>query len=276
MFNLREIYHARDPWVHKGQFGKLLVIGGSYWFTGSPWYNAMAALRAGVDLVYILAPERVSNILATAVPEMLTIPYPGSFLTPKQIPLIEETIKKRRITAIVIGGGLGREKITFAAVLKIIANLNLPMVIDADAIRTLQHEWKILQGKKAVLTPHADEFFQLTGEFPKPEFEDRKEKVKRWSAALGVTLLLKGHIDVVSDGRQFYFYKGGSPFMTKGGFGDTLAGICGAILARGVAPFTAACAACYINNKAGEMACQEYKEGVLASDIFQFIPKVIS
>ena len=276
MFNLKQIYKKREPWVHKGQFGKLLVIGGSHQYTGSPWYNAMAALRAGVDLVYIFAPDRVSNILATVAPEMMTVPYKGNFLTRAQIPLIFKTIKERRITALLLGGGLGREKETVKAVHSIIQKATLPMVLDADAIRALENKWQILKGKSVVLTPHADEFRQLTGEKPNPDFFDRKEKVKKWAKIIGVPILLKGHIDVVSDGKELYFNKGGDPLMTKGGFGDTLAGICGALLARGISSFDALCAACYINNKAGEMACKEYGEGVLASDIFKFIPKIIS
>lgn len=276
MFNLKKIYRKREPWVHKGQFGKLLVVGGNQEFVGSPWYNAMAALRAGVDLVYIVAPERVSNILATAAPEMITIPYKHCFLTRNESVLISKTILDKRITALIIGGGLGRLKETFSAIIKIIKLVNLPMVIDADAIRALENKWQVLKNKNVVLTPHADEFRQLTGEEVKPDFFDRKAKVKKWAEKIGIPILLKGHIDVVSDGKEIYFNRGGSSFMTKGGFGDTLAGICGALLARGVKPFEAACAACYINNRAGEMACAEYGEGVLASDIFKYIPKVIS
>jgi len=275
MFNLKQIYSKRTPWVHKGQFGKLLVIGGSQQYTGSPWYNAMAALRAGVDLVYIFAPERVSNILATVAPEMITLPYKGDFLTRAQMPLIFKIVEEKRITALVLGGGLGREKETVKAVYSIIQKSSLPMVLDADAIRALEKKWQILKEKKAVLTPHADEFRQMTGENPNPDFSDRKAKVTKWAQIIGVPVLLKGHIDVASDGKELYFNRGGSTLMTKGGFGDTLAGICGAFLARGVNAFEAVCAACYINNKAGEMACKEYGEGVLASDIFKFIPKVV-
>ena len=276
MFNLKKIYKKREPWVHKGQFGKLLIVAGSHQYTGSPWYNAMAALRAGVDLVYIVSPERVSNILATAGAEMITVPFKGDFLTRRQISLILKTALERRVTALLMGGGLGREKETFRAVKEIIKKIELPMVLDADALRALENNWQILKGKKAALTPHADEFRQLCGEKVKPDFFDRKEKVKKWAQKIGVPILLKGHIDVASDGMEIYLDRGGSVFMTKGGFGDTLAGICGALLARGVEPFEAVCAACYINGKAGEMAVKEFDEGVLASDIFEFIPKVIS
>lgn len=275
MFDLKKIYKKREPWVHKGEFGKLLIVAGSWKYTGSPIYNAMAALRAGVDLVHIVAPERVSNIVGTFAPEMITVPYKADFLTRKEIPLILETAKERRATALVMGGGLGRERETFEAVLEIIKKITLPICLDADAIRALENNWEILKDKKACLTPHADEFRQLTGEKVKPDFFDRKEKVKKWAEKIGLPILLKGHIDIASDGKEIYLNRSGSVFMSKGGFGDTLAGICGALLARGVEPFPALCAATYINGKAGELVCQKYGEGVLASDIFEFIPEVI-
>jgi NAD(P)H-hydrate epimerase len=275
LFNLKQIYKKREAWVHKGQFGKLLIVAGSNQYTGSPWYNAMSALRAGVDLVYIIAPERVSNILATVAPEMITVPYEGKFLTRRQTSLILKIAKERRATALVMGGGLGREKETFRAVREIVKKINLPMVLDADAIRASENNWQILKDKKAVLTPHADEFRQLTGDKVEPNFDDRKEKVKKWAKKIGVPILLKGHIDIASNGNEIYLNRGGDPRMSKGGFGDTLAGICGALLARGVEPFEALCAATYINGKAGELACDQFGEGVLASDIFEFIPKII-
>lgn len=276
MFNLKKIYKKREPWVHKGQFGKLLIVAGSNQYTGSPVYNAMAALNAGADLVYIVTPERVSNIVATFAPEMITVPYKGDFLRRSQVPLVLRTIKERRATALLMGGGLGRENETFLAIREIAKNIDLAMCLDADAIRALADNWQILKDKKAVLTPHGDEFKQLVGEKIEPDFFDRKEKVRKWAKTIGVPILIKGHIDVASNGDEVYLNRGGSVFMTKGGFGDTLAGICGALLARGVESFEALCAACYINGRAGELACKEFGEGVLASDIFDYIPKVIS
>ena len=276
MFNLKQIYKKREPWVHKGQFGKLLVIAGSNQYSGSPIFNTMAALRAGVDLAYILTPERVSNIISSFAPEMITIPYKGDFLTRRQIPLILKTLKEKRTTALLMGGGLGREAETFLAIREIIKKIDLPMVLDADAIRALENHWQILKDKKVVLTPHADEFKQLTGDKVEANFEDRKAKVKKWAKKIGAPILLKGHIDFASDGEEIYLNRGGSVYMTKGGFGDTLAGICGALVARGVDIFEALCAACYINNRAGGMACEKFGEGIIASDIFEYIPKVIS
>ena len=270
---LKKIYPKRNPWTHKGKHGYVLIVAGSKRYSGSPVFNALSALRAGADLITIVGPKRAMDIAATFSPDLICYPLDTDYLEEKNLPEILEISKI--FNSLVIGGGLGREKKTFQAILKIIQKINLPMVIDADAIHALSQKKEILKNKKAVITPHIKEFEVLTGEKVLPNVSDRKEKVKKWAKKLKTVILLKGHIDVISDGNKIFLNKTGSPFMSKGGFGDTLAGICGAILARGFSPFESACAASYINGKAGELASEKYNEGVLASDIFEEIPKVI-
>jgi NAD(P)H-hydrate epimerase len=133
-----------------------------------------------------------------------------------------------------------------------------------------------LKGKKVILTPHANEMEALIGKKVENDLNERKKVCQELAKATGAAVLLKGHTDVVSNGHDIYLNQTGSPLMTKGGFGDTLAGICGALLSRGLDPYVAAGAGAYINGKAGELACKEFGEGVLASDIFWQIPKVIA
>jgi NAD(P)H-hydrate epimerase len=272
MNNLKKIYPRRNFWAHKGDFGYVLIVSGSEVYSGSPVFNAMAALRAGADLVNVVGHRRAMDIAAAFAPDIITRLL-DSELSSKHVKKIIELSKN--FNSLIIGGGLKRSEETFKAVREIIKKVNLPMVIDAEAIRAVAKDKKILKGKNAIITPHSEEFRILTGEKVKPEISDRKTKVKKWAKILGVTILLKGHIDVISDGKQVVLNKTGSPYMTKGGFGDTLAGICGALLARRIKPLAAAAAAAYINGRAGELAAKDYGESVLASDIFEFIPKVI-
>jgi len=270
---LREIYPKRKPWTHKGEHGYVLIVAGSKQYSGSPVFNAMSALRAGADLVTIVGPKRAMDIAAGFLPDLICYPLNGDYLEPKHA---SEILKiSQNFNSLVIGGGLGRNQKTLRAINEIIKKIDLPIVIDADAIHALAEEKAVLKNKKVIITPHIREFEILTGEKLLPNVSGRKEKVKKWAQKLGVTILLKGHIDVISDGQRVAFNKTGSPYMTKGGFGDTLAGICGAILARGVSPFKAACAAACLNGRAGELAVKKYGEGVIASDIFPEIPKVI-
>ncbi len=271
--NLKKIYTKRNDWQHKGDFGYILIVAGGRIYSGSPIFNAMAALRSGADLTTIICRERTANIAASFSPDIIARPLDNDLL-PKHINKIVSLSKK--FNSLIIGGGLAREPKTYKAIGEIIKKVNLPMVIDAEAIRAVTQNKDILKGKQIILTPHIEEFKILSGENVNPDEKDRKEKTEKLAKNLGATILLKGHIDIISNGEKTTINKTGSPYMTKGGFGDTLAGICGTLLARGVEPFEAAETAAYINGKAGELATKEYGEGVLASDIFKFIPKVIN
>lgn len=270
---LKKIYPKRNDWVRKYNFGHLLVIGGSKLYSGSPAFNAMAAYRAGVDLVTIAAPERAANIIASFSPDLITYPLKGDILEKKHLrELIDLSHKK---TACVIGGGLGRDKKTLEAVLEFLKYVNLPCVIDADAIHAVSLDTKILEDKEFVVTPHAYEFFVLTGLHPTTYLKERIRYTEEAARRYKTTIVLKGHIDVISNGIYTSICKSGSPFMTKGGMGDTLAGICGALLARGIDAFTAASASTYINGLAGQLASKKFRESVTASDLIKEIPNVI-
>ncbi|MFZ2970586.1 MAG: NAD(P)H-hydrate dehydratase [Minisyncoccia bacterium] len=270
--NLRRVYKKRDKWSHKGDFGKVLIVSGSKIYSGSPVFNAISAFRAGADLVAVVGHKRAMDIAAGSLPDIIT--YPLEFdLNLYHATEIAEIAKE--YDAMIIGCGLKRSDDTHRAIREIIEKINLPMVIDAEGIRAISHNLNLVKGKNVVITPHAEEFRVLTGETVKPEIKDRQEKVRKWAEKIGATIILKGNVDVISDGNKTVLSRAGTPFMTKGGFGDTLSGICGALLARGVKSLEAAEAAAYINGKAGELASKRYGESVLASDIFEFIPKVI-
>jgi NAD(P)H-hydrate epimerase len=271
---LQKIYPKRNPWTHKGLHGYVLIVAGSKRYSGSPIFNALSALRAGADLTTIVGPKRAMDIAASFLPDLICYPLDGDYLEEKH--LVEILTISRGFNSLVIGGGLTRNKKTLRAIQRIIQKINLPMVVDADAIYAVAKNPKVLKNKMAVLTPQIKEFEVLTGERVYSNVLVRKQKVKKWAKKLATVILLKGYVDIISDGRRVFLNKTGSPFMTKGGFGDTLAGICGALLARNISPFEGACLAAYINGKAGELAARKYGEGVLASDIFEFIPRVIN
>ena len=270
--DLKKFYPQRNPWSHKGNFGYVLIVAGSRIYSGSPVFNALGALRAGADLTMIVSCLRAADIAASFAPDLITRPLDKD-LEMKHVGKIVSLAKK--FDSLVIGGGLARNEKTYKAIREIISQVDLPMVLDAEAIRAAAEEPKILENKSAILTPHAGEFKALTGEEVMPEIEDRKEKVKKWAEKLKTTILLKGHIDVISDGKEIILNETGSPLMTKGGTGDILAGTCASFLAKKFPPLEAAQAAAFINGKAGEMAAEKYAEGLLASNLLEFIPEVI-
>lgn len=272
--NLKKVYPSRSKWVHKGNYGKLLVIAGSEQYTGSPIFNCMSALRAGVDLVHLYSCRRAADIAASFTPDIITIPFEGKELNTFQVERALELLPE--YDALVIGGGLGSKEETHQAIREILHACRIPAVIDADAIRALQNYPQALRNKNFVLTPHANELLSLGGKEVGSDLKKRISETKRIASSLKSVILLKGAIDVLSDGKEVFLNKTGSSYMTKGGGGDCLAGICGALLARKMSCMEAACASAFINGRAGEIASREKKEGFIASDLFFAIPKAIN
>lgn len=271
---LEEVYKPRPPWAHKGHAGKLLVVGGSESLTGSPVFNALAAYRAGCDMVRVAAPRRAADAAANFSPNIITTPLEGKEFARKHVPAVLKLAESAN--ALVVGSGLGRATETYAAVQALVKALEKPFVLDADGLRALAGEKaRLLRGKRAVLTPHATEFYEMTGRRLASGTADRADGARELSIETGCVVLLKGHVDAIADGRRIALNHTGSAYMTKGGCGDTLAGICGAYLARGVEPFTAAKAAAFVNGRAGELAAQEKGEGMLATDLIEAIPRAI-
>jgi NAD(P)H-hydrate epimerase len=242
-------------------------------YSGSPTLAALAAYRSGVDLVTVAAPQRAADIIATFTPDLITHPLKGDYLTPRHVRELLNLVK--RATAVAIGGGLERHKTTFTAIQRFLRNLELPCVIDADAIHAVAANKDIIRDRPFVLTPHTYEFWILSGIKLGRGLKGRPEAVKKVAAQLRTIILLKGFVDVISDGRRVALNRTGSPHMSVGGTGDTLTGIVGALLARRCDPFIAACAAAYINGRAGERAAQRLGESLLASDILEEIPRVL-
>ena len=274
---LKEVYKQRDEDVHKYDHGLMLVIGGSQFYSGSPALAAQAGFRAGVDMVQVLAPKRPADIIASFSPNLAAQPLSGDYLNEKDFDTLVEMTESARAVApdnvsVVIGGGLGRSDITQKTVLRYLKEVDVPVVIDADAIHALAETPEALD-QPAIVTPHAREFMELAGE----SVADSKveDVVKETALELEDVILLKGKEDIISDGRETASNEAGSPYMTTGGTGDVLAGICGSLLAQGVEPFSAAKAAAFINGRAGEMVAEDKGPGLLATDLIEVLPKVI-
>ncbi|MBI2547484.1 MAG: NAD(P)H-hydrate dehydratase [Candidatus Aenigmarchaeota archaeon] len=284
---LKDVYKKRQPWVHKGQFGKLVIISGSKIHTGSPIFAGMAAYRAGCDMVYLVGPRRAMDVAANHSPTLMTKPLDGDYLEEKDLDRILSLIEISGATAVVIGPGLGRVDNTRRAINVLIEKIDIPMVIDADAIRAVSTIKEKLKNKKILLTPHANEFFELSGNKVSENIKERITMTRKEAYNLNcggngtcplyppITIVLKGNVDVISDGKEIMLNDTGTPFMTKGGCGDTLTGIAGALIARKLDTFAAGCAASYINGKAGELAAKNYGEGMLATDLIEEIPNAI-
>lgn len=278
---LKTVFPKKPYDSRKYDYGLLLVIGGSQFYSGSPALASVAAFRTGVDMVRIMAPKRAADIIASLSPNLAAFPLEGDWLEKKHLAVIMSMTEgaidvSRGKTAVVIGGGMGRTEETQEAILEYLSQVSVPAIIDADAIHAVAKKPEVISGKKFLLTPNVNEFFVLTGKKAVGLSDQEKIKlVESEAARLKTTILLKGALDIISDGKETVLDKTGSPYMSKGGCGDTLAGICGALMARGFDPFTTAQAASFINGKAGEIASAKLKEGMLATDLIKAIPEVL-
>lgn len=278
---LKNIYKERPRDTKKYDYGLLVVIGGSEFYSGSPAFSALAAFKAGVDMVRIVAPKRAADIIASFRPDLAAYPVHGPRLNKEHLSTLISTVESaksvsRGKTAVVIGGGMGRSEETQEVISEFLSQIRVPCVIDADGIYAVPKNPEIISGKPFLITPHLYEFFVLTGKTVDGLSENQKiEIVQKEANRLKTTILLKGTTDIISDGKEVALNQTGSGYMTKGGMGDTLAGIAGALMARGLTPFEAGQAAAYINGVAGELACQKLRDSVMASDLIDAIPEVI-
>lgn len=260
---------------HKGDFGSLLVVGGSETYSGAPALTAMGAYATGVDLVYVAAPETAASIIAGFSPSLITVKLKGRRLTPRNVRQLQPFLE--RVDAVAMGPGLGLHEETVEAVnllLDWVEESQLPMLLDADALKEFA-QLKREVGAPTVFTPHGGEFKILTGKQAAGDFVKRGEVVKKEAARLGATILLKGYVDVVSDGIHTRYNWTGNPGMTVGGTGDVLSGVTAGLMAMGSHPFEAAVAGAFINGAAGDAAYKEKGFHLVPSDLVGRIPRVI-
>jgi NAD(P)H-hydrate epimerase len=244
---------ARDYKAHKGAGGEVLIIGGGP-YQGAPYLAGLGALRAGADIVRIASP------VFEPIPDLIYERLDGDRISEKHI---EQLIAlARRADAVICGNGLGTES---HEVIRAIAPHCKKAVIDADALRLPLPVAK----NETLYTPHAGEFTRITGMKLSDDTKERALAAK--GSGIKGTVLLKGCIDIITDGKRVRFNRTGDPAMTVGGTGDVLAGIAGALLCH-LPSFEAGCIAAYVNGRAGEIVAAERGGGMIASDLVDRIP----
>lgn len=268
-------HHERGSDSHKGMNGSLLVVGGSETYSGAPALASLAAYRLGVDLVYTAVPESAAQAVASYSPSMITCKLKGERLTPESLPKIEKYLGK--VSAVAIGPGLGMADDTVETVgklVKMVGKMGLPLVLDADGLKAYAKK-PVKLGSPTVFTPHGREFKLLTGETAKGNHLQKGDIVSDAARNLDGIILLKGEVDVISDGKYTRYNWTGNPGMTVGGTGDLLTGLVGGYLAQKTKPFYAACSAAYLNGRAGDKVYEKKGYHIMPKDLLDEIPVVI-
>ena len=264
----------RNPWGHKGNFGKLLLLCGSRGYTGAAFFAAMGALRAGAGLVFLGVPESIYGIEAVKLNEPVIFPLPdaGGRLSADAVP--EILTRLPQMDAVLVGPGLGQSEGTLAVVRVVLEKAECPVVVDADGINVLSAHRDLLRGRKlpTILTPHDGEFARLGGVIG----EDRMAAAAALAEELGCVVLLKGHETCITDGTDGYLNPTGNPGMAVGGSGDVLAGVITALLGAELPPLEAAACGAWLHGAAGDRCAAELGQyGMLPTDMLSALPRLM-
>ncbi len=264
--------------AHKGDMGRILIVGGSAGMLGAPALAARAALRTGSGLATVCVPRSLYDPLAPLLLEataLLCEESPGRTHTAAAAGAI--LVQLKTADALALGPGLSRSPDAGELARALVAGSTAPVVLDADGLNAFEGRTDELKPRRApaVLTPHAGELARLAG-LSRPEVESRRlslplECAQRWNAVV----VLKGSPTVIAspDGRA-RLNPTGNAGMATGGVGDVLTGMIASLLGRGMDAFDAASLAAYLHGLAGDLAVGETgRESLLASDLLAYLPE---
>ncbi len=281
----------RKPDSHKKDFGHVFVVAGSPRYSGAGVLCAEALMRTGAGLVTLGIPESLNNaIIKIKLKEVMTLPLAET----KDGVLGTSCYKKindfcEHIDVLVIGPGLGQNKITQVLVRKVIKDINKPMVIDADGLNALAGHLDLLRNQETaclpagretrnlILTPHPKEMSRLLGITVNKVQSNRESVALDFAKKYKVTLVLKGYNTVVADYKNnLYINKTGNPGMSTAGSGDILTGMIAALLGQSLTAFESAKYGVYLHGLAGDLAAKEKTQiCLIASDIIGKIPNAV-
>lgn len=266
---------VRRPDSHKGENGRVLVIGGSMDYFGAPILSGLGALYSGSDLVYLLVPECNFEVSRSFYPDFIVKKYGGNYLNVRSLDAAAPLIEKS--DAVVIGPGLTNNEDIFTNVIKLLKRIEVPVVLDADALPAIT-ELEPNPNRQLVITPHHGEFAELINEqFDAETPEEEKQKlVQKYADQWQTVILLKGCEDLIASPKgELMSNMTGNPGMTVGGTGDVLSGLLATLLAQKTPPFEAACAAAFVNGFTGDQLLKQKGFVFSATDLALELPYAI-
>lgn len=260
---VKEAIKPRYQFAYKDNFGRLMLVAGSYGMIGAAILASRSAMRAGTGAVTVHTPACGYVVLQTSVPEvMVDVDNDSAGTNITSIPV-------RQKMAYAIGPGLGTEQRTVDALEKFLKQSTSPMVLDADALNCIAKRPSMIYDipRNSIITPHHKEFDRLFGE----HFTDEERFMKAVDMAklLKIVIVMKGHYTkVIRPDGKIFINTTGNPGMATAGSGDVLTGIIASLLAQGYNPATAASVGVFVHGLAGDIAREQYGEtGLIAGDI---------
>lgn len=256
--------------------GQVVVAGGSRGLTGAVRMSSLAAIRAGAGYATVAVPADLETIFELARPEVMSVGCPGGdgCLAPGSLKAVLRAFEPA--AAGVLGPGMGRDPGTVELARDAAAAIAAPLVIDADGLNAFAGEVGLIaaRGAPTVLTPHAGELGRLLGRESAEIGAHRLVAAREAAMAAGAVVVLKGDDTIVTDGERIAVNALPAPALATAGTGDVLSGMIAALLARGLDPFAAACAAVVAHARAGRDAAARVgaAESVIATDVIDSIP----
>lgn len=274
-----ELIPKRKADAHKGDCGRILVVAGSRGMTGAAVLAAKSALRSGSGLVTVAVPKDERMIVASMVPEIITVGLDAENGIICQSAMKEILAEAGKADAVVFGPGLSQNKDIKDVLCGLLTQYDGKIVIDADGLNALKSDCQILKEKKCkvVITPHPGEMARLLGVTTRDIAEDRCGIASNFAKEYGVTVVLKGKDTVIAgESGDMKINPTGNQGMATAGMGDVLSGVIASFLGQGLECFDAAVLGAYIHGKAGDVAkCEKGVHGLIASDVLEALPLAI-
>jgi ADP-dependent NAD(P)H-hydrate dehydratase len=269
---------------HKGDYGRVLVLGGSRGMAGAPSMAGMAALRSGAGLVTVATPESAQPTVAGFSPCYMTIPLvEDDYGIADLANIVDLAAARERFDVWAVGPGLGQTEGVAELVSQLYRDVPRAMVVDADGLNalaaTLKRNPQALNNPAGprILTPHPGEFTRLTGVVASGSPSERAEaaaKLCQRDSSGKTVVVLKGHETVVCDGRRFAVNRTGNPGMATGGTGDCLTGVIAALVGQKLSAWDAARLGVHVHGMAGDLAAEALGHvSLVASDLLDYLSR---
>lgn len=270
---------ARGSRSTKFSSGQVVIAGGSRGLTGAVQMCSQAAIRAGAGYATVAVPADLEPIFEVGQPEVMSVGCPGGdgCLAPGSLKAVLRACEGA--AAVALGPGMGRDPGSVELARDAVAAIEAPLVIDADGLNAFAGELGQIAGRTTptILTPHAGELGRLLGRASEEVSTHRLASAKEAARAAGAIVVLKGDDTIVTDGERIAVNALPAPALATAGTGDVLTGVVAALLARGLDPFAAACAAVLAHARAGRDAAARIgaPESVIATDVIASIPTAL-
>lgn len=272
-----KMFPRRDPNSHKGQNGRVLIIGGSLNYFGAPVLAGLGALGSGADLVYLLVPECNFDVSRSFYPDFIVRKYPGNFVNSRTLDSAVELLPN--VDAVLMGPGVSEDPESVRIIARIIQKAQCHVVLDAEAIPAIAQLGLQTSNEKnhhLTITPHRREMDEITEGALPDDPEELEKIVTDFAHKWGITILMKGPHDIIASPHQTTRVNTtGNAGMTVGGTGDVLAGLTASLISQRISPYEACQCAAFLNGAAGDNLYRQKGYNFMATDVALELPYTI-